>query len=271
MALHTTASLQHYQYLFTIKTDNVVTKMEAHVFALSDEEADLLFNQKCPNVWARLDIVKKGMGRVWMISGKKFNSNRSYVAHVGPYVEPADSGAPFTAFVSMYRSNLMEMPLPKLRAKVFKHNAGRMPTREQIEIIADETGEWPATVQYWATREFRAHCFNRAVEQYGRGRIMKIVRNEDNFDACEHGRCDDDLWQSVRDALPNFGIVRHYEMTVGELMFFHDMNTGCRTDREFYTGEISILDFPKRVLKHLCNIDTRFAELAAKEHAEKSL
>lgn len=271
MALHTTATMRHYQYVFTLKTESVVKKMEAHVFALSRDEANMLFNQKCPNVWALLEVVEKGLGRVWMISGKKFNSNRSYVATVNEYVEPAESGAPFTAFVKMYRSNLQEMPLPKLREKLFKHNAGRMPTQEQIQIIADETGEWPATVKYWALREFRAHCFNRAVEQYGRARMTKIVKNDEDFDACEHGRCDDDVWESVRNALPNFGIVRHYEMSVGELLYFHDMNSGRRTDRELYTGEVSILDFPKRVLKHLCSIDVRFADLAAKEHAEKSM
>jgi hypothetical protein len=54
-------------------------------------------------------------------------------------------------------------------------------------------------------------------------------------------------------------------MSVGDLLFFYDMMNGTFSSHDIYSGEKKITDFPKKVLRHLCTIDSRFAELAAQE------
>lgn len=262
MAHYTTSPLLHFMFVFTVKVDNVVAKKEAHVFALSEVEADMLLRQKCPNIWVMLEKHKLGIGRVWMISGKSFNSSRPYVGSINDYVTPVESATPFTDFVQMYRSTIFTMPLPNLNTQLVNHKAHRLPTAEQFEILADETGELVERIKEMAHREFYAYSFQKAVEIFGRARVSKIVGAD--FDKCMQGRVEKHLAR-LQATLPNFAIRRYYKMTVGELLFFHDMNTGQHSSCDIYSGQKSVLEFPKRVLKYLCGIDSRFAELAAQE------
>ena len=260
----TTHSMQHYHYIFTVM-EITVKKMEAHVYALSREEADLLFNKACPNVWTMLDVRDLGAAKKWMIRGRKTALHRSHVDYVGPYFdEDGESAQPFTDFVNLYVDTFKALPLPSLRQQLFSHRGTHVPTAEQIEIIADETGVTALYIKRLIRQEFRSQWFQNTAERFGRAQMLKVV-TKPQYEECSLGRCSDELWEKLCASFPNFGVERQYRMTVGELLFFYDMNSGLTTSHEIYSGAISVLDLPKRELKHLCTIDSRFAELAAQE------
>ncbi|MND96624.1 hypothetical protein D3C80_889230 [compost metagenome] len=259
----TAAPLLQFHYLFTVK-EITVQRMEAHVFALSREEADMLFRQKCPSVWFMIDVRELGIGKAWIIGGRKVKMNRSHVSHVGPYLEGDASPTPFTDFLKLYKSGVAALPLPKLREQLLRHRGTTIPTPEQIHILADELGVRSEHIDALVQQEFRARWFENTVEKYGRAYVLRVI-SQDEFDACANGCGSMAAWEKLRESMPNFGVTRYYAMTAGELLFFHDMNNGTYSSCDFYSGAISLLDFPKRNLKRLCEIDSRFGELAAKE------
>lgn len=267
-ALH---SVRHYHYIFTTRSNMGeslnVSKFEAHVFALCREEADFLFNKEAPMVHVMLGVEDKGVARHFMIAGKRYNSSKSYVASIGSYVEPMESRSrtPFTDFISLYRSTIADCPLLSFKKQLWEHKAHHIPTPEQLEILADETGEYVERIKSLAMREFYAYSVGKAITQYGRPAIQKIVGDVDNLELAERGFLDDDVMDNLKRAIPNFGVVRHYKMSVGDLLFFYDMMNGTFSSHDIYSGEKKITDFPKKVLRHLCTIDSRFAELAAQE------
>lgn len=262
-ALH---SVRHYHYIFTTRVSASILKYEAHVFALCREEADLLFNQQAPVVHAMLDVVDMGVARHFMIAGKRYNSNKSYVASIGAYVEPLESRSltPFLDFVKLYRSTIAACPLLSFKKQLWDHKPHHIPTPEQFEILADETGEYVERIKSLAMREFYAYSVGKAIKQFGRPAIEKIVG--DTLELCERGFLDDDVMENLKRAIPNFGVVRHYKMSAGDLLFFYDMVNGTFSSHDIYSGAKKLTDFPKKVLRHLCSIDSRFAELAIQEH-----
>jgi len=259
----TTHSLKHFHFIFTVLTP-AVTKMEAHVMALSKDEADLLFKQACPNVWMILDQRELGSAKQWIIRGKKAKTDRSHVYQVGPYFEGSDTATPFTDFVNLYQSTFMALPLPALRYQLFKHNGTHVPTAEHIQIIADETGERVEYIEGIIQQEFRARWFENTVQRFGHVHILKLM-SKTQFEEMMIGRDIPEVWGRLCEAIPNFGMTRYYRMTVGELLFFHDMTSMYKSSHELYSGAQSINNFPKRYLKQLCEVDSRFAELAAQE------
>lgn len=259
----TTSSLYSFHYIFTV-LDTVVKKMEAHVIALSREEADLLFNQACPNVWTMLDVRQLGVAKQWLIRGKKTRVERSHVYQVGEYFDEAETATPFTDFVNLYMETFKSLPLPNLREQLFRHNGTFIPTAEQMAIIADETGERIEYVQALVDQEFRARWFENTVTRFGSVHVLTVV-SKNEFELLMLGRGSDAAWKRLQERVPNYGHTRYYKMTVGELLFFHDMNSGQSSSHEIYSGAVSVLNFPKRILKYLCTIDSRFAELAAQE------
>lgn len=264
-------SMRHYHYLFSVKKAGAIVKYEAHVFALSREEADMLFNRESPKVHVMLDVVDMGIARHFMIAGKRFNHDKSYVASLGEYVEPVGntSRTPFTDFVKLYRTTIAECPLLSFKTQLWSHKPHHIPTPEQFEILADETGVYVSYLKSLAMREFYAYNVAKAIKQFGRPSLLKIVGDEDHLELAERGHLDDHVMEALKRAIPNFAVVRHYKMTVGDLLFFYDMVNGTFSSRNIYSGEKSILDFPKKVLRHLCTIDTRFGELAAQEQQGK--
>ena len=263
----TSYSLKHYHYIFTV-LDTVVKKMEAHVIALSKDEADILFNKACPNVWTLLESRVVGNAKQWIIRGKRVGIDKPHVYQVGPYFEESETATPFTDFVNLYVETFKAMPLPSLRHNLFVHSGTFVPTAEQVHIIADETGERVEYVQSLIDQEFRATWFDNTVRRFGNVHVLKVV-SKNEFEALMIGRGTDDAWQRLETAMPNFGLRRYYPMTVGELLFFHDMNSPHTSSHEIYSGAVSIHDLPKRILKYLCSIDSRFAELAAQEFNRK--
>lgn len=272
MALH---SIRHYHYIFSTRVNigvvPVITKLEAHVFALCREEADLLFNREAPVVHTMLSVEDKGVARHFMIAGKRFNSNKSYVGSICSYVESSESQSrtPFTDFVTLYRTTIAECPLLAFKQQLWNHKAHHIPTPEQFEILADETGVYVEYIRSLAMREFYAYNVNKFIKQFGRPTIVKILGDEDHVELAERGFLDDDVMEKLKHAIPNFGVVRHYKMSVGDLLFFYDMINGTFSSPDFYSGKKSVLDFPKKVLRHLCSIDSRFGELAAQEQQGK--
>lgn len=260
---HTTHSLKHFHYIFTVM-DITVRKMEAHVIALSREEADLLFNQQSFTVWVMIDVRELGTAKQWIIRGKKTRVERSHVYQVGEYFDEAETATPFTDFVNLYMETFKSLPLPSMRNHLFTHNGTHVPTAEQMAIIADETGERVEYIQALVNQEFRARWFENTVTRFGNVHILTIVSKAE-YEMLMIGRGLETSWARLQERLPNFGLTRYYPMTVGELLFFHDMNSGQSSSHEIYSGAVSILNFPKRILKYLCTIDSRFADLAAKE------
>jgi hypothetical protein len=260
---HTTYSLKHFHYIFTV-LDVTVKKMEAHVIALSREESDMLFKRACPNVWTMLDTRELGTAKQWIIRGKKTRVERPHVYQVGEYFDDTDTATPFTDFVNLYVDTFKSFPLPNLRHQLFKHNGTHVPTAEQLAIIADETGERAEYIQALIDQEFRARWFENTVTRFGAVHVLTVV-SKNEYEALMIGRGTEAAWARLQNSMPNFGLTRYYPMTAGELLFFHDMNGGLSSSLEIYSGKVSILDFPKRTLKYLCTIDSRFADLAAKE------
>lgn len=260
---HTTHSLKHFHYIFTV-LEITVKKMEAHVIALSREESDMLFKRACPNVWTMLDTRELGTAKQWIIRGKKTRVERSHVYQVGEYFDDAETATPFTDFVNLYVETFKSFPLPQLREQLFRHNGTHIPTAEQLAIIADETGECEKYIQALIDQEFRARWFENTVTRFGSVHVLTVV-SKNEYEALMLGRGSEAAWARLQNAMPNFGLRRYYSMTVGELLFFHDMNSGQSSSHEIYSGAVSVLNFPKRILKYLCTIDSRFAELAAKE------
>lgn len=258
MAIH---SVKHYQFIFTVNNNNQIETMEAHVFALCREEADLLFSQKVPKVWAMLDVHEKGVARHFMIAGKRYNSNKSYVASLAEYVRPLDDNSltPFSDFVKLYRASIANLPLLDFKKQLWDHKPHHIPTAEQFEILADETGEYVEAIKAKAMRQFYAYAVNKAITQFGRKAVEKIVGGP--LDYAERGYLSDDAKARLERAIPNFGVVRRYTMTAPELLYFYDLVNGTFSSRAIYTGEKSLMDFTKRELKHLHSLDTRFAEL----------
>jgi len=265
----TTHSLKHYHFIFTV-LETTVKKMEAHVIALSREEADLLFGQKCPNVWTMIDVRELGNAKQWIIRGRKASIERPHVYQVGPYFEEGDNATPFTDFINLYVETFKQLPLPNLRHQLFKHNGTHVPTAEHVQIIADETGVHESYIQGLIDREFKASWFANTVERFGPVHVLKIV-SKGEFEALMMGKGTDAAWERMVDKMPNFGHKRYYPMTVGELLFFHDMTEVHKASHEIYSGAVSILDLPKRVLKFLCTIDPRFADLAAQEQNRRQV
>lgn len=262
-ALH---SVRHFHYIFTTNVDNRISKLEAHVFALCREEADLLFNKESPQVWAMLDVTDKGVARHFMIAGKRYNSNKSYVAGFNTYVEPLGDLKPtaFSDFIRLYRSQIAELPLLDFKKQLWDHKPHHIPTVEQFEILADETGECVDKIKAFAMREFHAHCIDRAISQFGRSAIEKIIGGG-SVTYYHNGIPSPATLAKLKYSIPNYGVVRHYKMSAPDLLYYHDMVGGTRSDFAIYTGEKSLLDFPKRVIKHLCSIDSRFGELLIKD------
>lgn len=260
----TTHSLKHFHYIYTVLTP-AVTKMEAHIMALSKDEADMLFSKACPDKWTLLDQRELGNAKQWMIRGKRAKTDRSHVYQVGPYFEGSDTATPFTDFINLYQQTFMALPLPALRHQLFKHNGTHIPTAEHVQIIADETGERVEYIQGLIDQEFRARWFENTVQRFGQVHILKLV-SKTEFESLMIGRGKDATWKRLSEALPYFGLQRFYRMTVGELLYFYDMNTMYKSSHELYSGAQSINNFPKRYLKQLCELDSRFGELAAQEY-----
>lgn len=263
----TVSPLYQFQFLFTVK-NVTVTKMEAVVFAHNELEATVLFKARCPDVWAMLEVKNVGIGKQWMISGKAFNAKRPHVQSVHVWMAPVESVTPFTDFLKLYAHTVQGLSMVGLRTQLQNHKSHHIPTVEQIEILADETGVWPAEIQFYATKQFRAYCFNRAIEQYGKSVSRLLSTGE--YEDCVYGRCEESVWQMLCGKLPNFAVVRYYTLSVGELLYFLDFNSGRKSDPAIYSGDVSVLDMPKRIGKHLCNIDSRFAVLLAQEEKERS-
>ena len=262
-ALH---SVKHFHYIFTTNVDNSVSKMEAHVFALCREEADLLFNKEAPKVWAMLDVIDKGTARHFMIAGKRYNSNKSYVASFNTYSPEYNRQRPnaFTEFVRLYRTQIANLPLLDFKKQLWDHKPHHIPTAEQFEILADETGEYVEKIKAYAMREFYEYAIDKAVQQFGRPTIEKIIGGSD-VPYNSAGEIEEATLQKLKQTVPNFGVVRYYKMSAPDLLYFHDMNRGTFSDEEIYSGQKSLLDFPKRVIQHLCTIDSRFGTLLVKD------
>lgn len=257
-------SVKHFHYIFTVNTNNSISKMEAHVFALCREEADYLFNKEGPKVWALLDVIDKGVARHFMIAGKRYNSNKSYVASIGAFTEGTERPASFTDFIRLYREQIAELPLLDFKKQLWDHKPHHIPTAEQFEILADETGMFRAEIEAKAMREFYAYAIDKAVKQFGAPTIEKIIGMH-YVPYTSTGEIEPEVLEKLKRTIPNFGVVRYYKMSAPDLLYFHDMNRGTFSDEAIYSGQKNLLDFPKRVIQHLCTIDSRFGELLVKD------
>lgn len=256
-------SLYNYLFIFSVRDGSSITKKQARIKAMTQDEAQFLLTTSVKNIWIIIDIVCEGKDRNWMIAGN-FGSSKSHVESVTDWSEPVYGQTPFQEFVQKYRVAIRALPLPDFVRHLTKHEGYRVPTDEQLEILADETGERIDVVRAYAYREFYAYCASKLLEVYGKPAVMRVLGNQAALNEVLRG----DM-TNVKAALdyhfPKWAILRMYPMTAGELFFFHDMQNGIVSNVYVYRGETRLGEFSKKAQRRFCNIDERFAAYLAKE------
>lgn len=240
--------MNHYYAVFQVHkaSTNTRHKMEAHVYARTIEECDLILKKKVnTDEVSFLHLIERSLlpNRSWKVGGVRSQLS-AHVDSINDYVE-FQLNESFTEFLALYREQLRDLPT-NTATRWLTQERPLMMSDVQIFILADFTGEAFDSLKKRMLTEYMAKFIMHTMEEQGRSYVQAHFPRNALIAAL---RGDLQHLEAAKN-IPGFGA--ELPLQAGELLYYVDVNSATSSEPFLYCDDSKFCKLSVRSRARLC-------------------